>query len=154
MIASYAAVLWWTKYAMYYLSEEQKSEMAARGRLSTPLVVNADRLDDVPQLPDVEVPMGPKDIRRALDFLQQAKLVTLRKKETSFEVMLKEDRYIRLPQDSPVSGGGLDISAKILARWATHKVKDPVVSSKKTPRQRMRRRDRHTGSLFENSPKT
>lgn len=36
VIASYAAVIWWTKYAQHYLSEEQRAEMADRGRAHQP----------------------------------------------------------------------------------------------------------------------
>ncbi len=155
MIPSYAAVLWWTKYAMYYLSDDQKSEMAVRGRLSSPLVVKMDQLANVPQLPEVEVPMGPRDIRRALEFLRQAKLVTLKQKEALFEIDLKEDKFIRLPQNSAVARGGSDITAKILARWATHKVKKPILLTKRMAKPRTRiRRDKHSGSLFDSSPKS
>lgn len=122
--------------------------MAARGRLSTPLLIRLDRLSQIPELPDVRVPMGPKDIRRALEFLQQAKLVVLRAKQGTFEVVLKEDRYIRLPQDSPIGGTGLDISTKILARWATHKVKKPIASAATRTNRARRNRDRYTRSLF------
>src|SRR5712664_231827 len=43
IIASYAAVLWWTKYASHYLSEEQRSEMAERGHLTSPLVIQLNK---------------------------------------------------------------------------------------------------------------
>jgi len=152
-IASYAAVLWWTKYVSHYLSEEQKSEMAERGRLSSPLIVGVDKINEVPTMPDVEVPLGPRDIRNALEFLRQAKLVALKTRANVFEVEVKEDRFIRLPQGSPISRGDpqIDISLKILARWATHKVKNPVRTSKKVRRggaRRGLRRDDKTRDLF------
>jgi len=37
VIASYAAVLWWTTYARHYLTEEQKIEMAGGGGVEHPL---------------------------------------------------------------------------------------------------------------------
>ena len=136
VIASYAAVLWWTKYARHYLSEDQKSEMAERGHLTTPLVIELNKIDEVPTLPDTEVPLGAKDVRRALEFLQDAKLVVLKKRKRVFEVILKEDRYVRLPQNIPVPRAGLDIAAKILGRWAANTGKNaPKKSPKKPPKK-------------------
>jgi len=152
VIASYAAVLWWTRYAGHYLSEEQKSEMAERGRLTSPLILTIDQIDSVPTPPDVEVPLGSRDVRRALEFLRQARLVDLKARHKVFEVELKEDRYIRLPQESPVprTGSQIDISTKILARWASHKVKKPIGKPKKSKTRSARRvRDRQTGWLFD-----
>lgn len=128
VIASYAAVIWWTKYAGHYLSEEQRSEMADRGRLSSPLILNPEQVGTIPPLVEVEVPLGPKDVQRALEFLTQAKLVSFKRRAGAFKVELKEDRYIRIPHDGPVprSASPVDISTKILARWATHKVKNPI----------------------------
>jgi hypothetical protein len=128
VIASYAAVLWWTKYVMHYLSADQRSEMAENGRLSAPLVLRTEQIAEIPKLPEVDVPLGPNDVRHALEFLAQAKLVNLKKRSGAFEVELKEDRYIRIPHGGPVSGSGshLDISTKILARWATHRVRKPI----------------------------
>jgi hypothetical protein len=128
VIASYAAVIWWTKYARHYLSEEQRSEMADRGRLSSPLILKPEQINAIPALSEVEVPLGPKDVQRALEFLAQAKLVSFQQRAGAFEVELKEDRYIRAPSDGPVprSTSPVDISTKILARWATHKVKKPI----------------------------
>ncbi len=154
VISSYAAVLWWTTYARYYLTEEQKIEMAERGRLSSPLVIPLDRLDQVPTPAGVEVPLGPKGVRRALEFLRQAGLVVLKKRAQVFEIELKEDRYVRLPQGSPVSGSPsqLDISTKILARWATHKVKKPVEPPHRKPARSkavtLRKPDERSGWLF------
>lgn len=147
VIASYAAVIWWSKYAIHYLSEDQRSEMAERGRLTSPLLIKLDRVDDVRTPPDVEIPLGPKDVRRALEFLAQAGLVTLKKKGGVFEVQLKEDRLIRLPRNSPVSrdDAQLDISKKIIVRWATTKVKKPAKSGR--PRKSRTRRGRDTKTL-------
>lgn len=141
VIASYAAVLWWTKYARHYLSEEQRSEMAERGHLTSPLVIQLNKVDEVPNLADTEVPLGPKDVRRALEFLQEARLVALKKRTGTFEVILKEDRFIRLPQSIPVPRTGLDIATKILGRWATNTVKKPP----KKPRRSRKRTRRHKG---------
>jgi hypothetical protein len=148
-IPSYAAVMWWTKYAVHYLSEDQKSEMAERGRLTEPLVIPLDKVSEVPKLADVDVPLGPSDVRHALEFLEQAKLVALKKKKGTFEVQLRGDRYIRLPQGSPVPTSGQELSTKILARWATHKIKKPVSSTRKGTRKQRGQRDRYTRSLFE-----
>lgn len=153
VIASYAAILWWTKYASHYLSEEQKSEMAERGRLSSPLVLALNAIR-VPNLPDVEVPLGARDIRSALDFLRQAKLVRLKSRAKVFEIELKEDRYIRLPPGGPAPqfGSQAEISFKILARWATHKIKSPMQTrppAKRGARARRSQRDDRTLNLFE-----
>lgn len=139
IIPSYAAVLWWTTYARYYLSEEQKIEMAERGRLSSPLIIPIAKLDQVPTPADVEVPLGPRDVRRALEFLAEAGLVGLKKRDKVFEVVLKEDRHIRVPQAITTPGhvAETDISVKILARWAVRKAKAPprkVVSRKRRAR--------------------
>lgn len=150
-IASYAAVLWWTKYVSHYLSEEQRSEMAERGRLTSPLTIKVDQIDRVPTPSDVEVPLGPNDVRRALEFLTQARLVSFKKRQGVFEIELKEDRFIRIPTGSPIpqTGAQQDISTKILARWATHKVKKPIDLSQK---KKMGRRRRHkTGTTSHGS---
>jgi len=107
-IPSYAAVLWWTKYARYYLSAEQKSEMAEHGHLSTPFTIPLNRIDEVPALSDVEVPLAATDVRHALEFLEEAGLVKFKKQARAFEVLLKEDRYIRLPQSVTAPRSGLD----------------------------------------------
>lgn len=150
-IESYAAVLWWTKYARYYLSDEQKTEMAEHGRLSSPFVIQLNKIDEVPTLPDVEVPLGPNDVRRALQFLQEAGMVKFKKQLREFEILLKEDRYIRLPQSVPMSRS--DIAVKIIGKWATNKIKKPSKTPKPPKRTRSRRgrsrgRDQRTGSLF------
>jgi hypothetical protein len=137
--ASYAAVLWWTKYANHYLSDEQKTEMAVHGRLSSPFVIPLNKIDQVPTLPDVEVPLGPNDVRRALQFLQEAGMVKFKKQSREFEILLKEDRYIRLPQSVPTSRS--DIAAKILGKWAANKIRKPS----KTPKQPKRRTRGHRG---------
>jgi hypothetical protein len=101
-------------------------------------------------LAGTEVPLGPNDVRRALEFLQEAKLVKLKRRAGEFEVILKEDRFIRLPQSIAVPRAGLDIATKILGRWATNQAKKPI----KKPRQpkkigrRRGNRDQGTGWLF------
>jgi hypothetical protein len=143
VIASYAAVIWWTRYVRHYLSEEQRSEMADRGRLSRPLILTSEQISTIPVLADVEVPLGPKDVQRALEFLTQANLVSFKRRKGAFEVELKEDRYIRVPSDGPVarSASQLDISTKILARWATNKVKKPTTLARvKSRKAGVRRR--------------
>lgn len=102
--------------------------MADRGRLSKPLTLKSEQIGAIPVLAGVDVPLAPKDVRRALEFLAQAKLVSFKRRSGAFEVELKEDRYIRVPRDGPVSRSAspVDISTKILARWATHRVKSPV----------------------------
>jgi len=156
VISSYAAVLWWTTYAIHYLSEEQRIEMAERGRLSKPFVIPVERLDQVPTPPDVDVPLNPSDVRRALEFLAQAGLVAFKKRDRVFEVELKEDRYIRLPRAVPTLGGPADsdVSTKILARWATRKVTKPLDlkgKPKKAKSSTSRYRDERTGWLFSSS---
>lgn len=142
VIASYAAVLWWTRYAEHYLSEEQKSEMAERGRLTSPLTILWNKIDEVPKMAGTDVQLGPSDVRHALEFLQEAKLVKLKKKAKEFDIILKEDRFIRLPQGIPVPDAGLDISVKILGRWASNRVKKPVRKAKLPKRARPRRRSK------------
>jgi hypothetical protein len=151
VIASYAAVLWWTKYARHYLSEEQKSEMAERGRLTSPFTILWNKIDEVPAMPGTDVPLGPSDVRRALEFLQEAKLVKLKKKARAFEIVLKEDRFIRLPQGIPVPRAGPDMSVKILGRWASNRVKKPPKKPKQPRKIRRRRgggRDDRTLPMF------
>jgi hypothetical protein len=154
VIASYAAVIWWTKYVKHYLSEEQRSEMADRGRLSSPLVIKSEQIGAIPALAGVEVPLGPKDVQRALEFLAQAKLVSFKRRVGAFEVELKEDRYIRVPRDGPVprAASHVDISTKILARWATHKVKTPIslapTKAAKVMGRRKGKGDPRQGKLF------
>jgi hypothetical protein len=150
-IASYAAVLWWTKYAKYYLSEDQKIEMAEHGHLSSPFTIPLNKIDEVPTLPDVEVPLAPNDVRHALEFLQDAGLVKFKKQSRAFEVVLKEDRYIRLPQSVPVPRSGLDIAAKIIGKWASNRIKKPSKKPKhsgKRTRRQGGRRDKDTAWLF------
>jgi len=163
VIPSYAAVLWWSHYARYYLSEEQKIEMAEKGRLRSPLVIPLHRVPEVPIPAGVEVPLGSKDVRHALEFLTKAKLVSQKKRARAFEIELKEDRYIRVPQNSPVSSSAsdADIATKILVRWATQKVKsdDERRNRKRTTKVKVmikgrRRRDTGSGWLFSKSSLT
>jgi hypothetical protein len=151
VIDSYAAVLWWTVYAKHYLTEEQKAEMAASGRLSSPLVIQLDRLDQVPTPADVEVPLSVKDVKRALEFLRQAGLVALKKRARAYEVKLKEDRYVRLPFSGAAVGisSPHDISARIITRWAVNRKKHPIAEPQKGRRAlRVRtRRRRDVGTL-------
>jgi len=132
VIASYAAVLWWTVYARYYLTADQKVEMAERGKLTSPLVIPLGEVEKVPTPAGVDVPLGARDVRRALEFLEQAKLVKLKPRSNVFEVELREDRYIRFPQLGPPLShvSQLETSNKILARWATNKVRKPIARRK------------------------
>lgn len=154
VIASYAAVIWWTKYVSHYLSDEQRSEMADRGRLTSPLILKSEQISEIPALAGVEVPLGPKDVQRALEFLAQAKLVSFKQRAGAIEVELKEDRYIKVPSDGPVprSASPVDISTKILARWATNKVKKPInlarVKSGKASGRRRATTDPRQAKLF------
>jgi hypothetical protein len=153
VIASYAAVIWWTKYVKHYLSEEQRSEMADRGRLSSPLVLKWEEINTIPELADVKVPLGPKDVQRALEFLAQAKLVSFKRRLGAYKIELKEDRYIRVPRDGPITrADAQDIAIKILARWARNKVKAPVDRSRaksgKAGRRRTPTRDPRQASFF------
>ena len=153
VIASYAAVIWWTKYVKHYLSEEQRSEMADKGRLSSPLVLKWEEIGTIPALAEVEVPLGPGDVQRALEFLAQAKLVSFKRRVGAYEIELKEDRYIRVPPDGPVPrAAAQDISVKMLARWATNKVKAPISQARGKGRRSVRRgrrpRDPRQSSLF------
>jgi hypothetical protein len=150
-LPSYAAVLWWTTYANHYLTEEQKIEMAASGRLSTPLIIPPDRLNEVPDIGGVDVPLTSKDIRRALEFLSQTGLVILKKRKKQFEVKLKDDRHIRFPLGTLAAGftNHQDTATKIIARWAAHKVKHPAPERRvaKRPRKAPGRRARDTRTL-------
>jgi hypothetical protein len=140
VIASYAAVIWWSRYVTHYLSEDQRSEMADNGRLSSPLVLKWEDIGTIPALADVEVPLGPKDVQRALEFLQQAKLVSFKSRTGAYHVELKEDRLIRVPGDGPVPrAAAQDIATKMLARWATNKVKAPIARGRKRVRGSVRR---------------
>jgi hypothetical protein len=153
VIDSYAAVIWWTKYAIHYLTEDQRAEMAAGGRLSSPLILPGGRLEQVPAPADVEVPLTADDVRRALEFLRQAGLVAYRKVAGAYEVKLKVDRYIRFPHGAAPAGilAQEQFTAKVLTRWAANKIKHPVLEArkKKSPRIRSRtHRDKATGYLF------
>lgn len=152
VIDSYGAVLWWTLYAAHYLSDDQKSEMAERGRLSTPLIIPMDRIDHNPVPPGVATPLAPKDIRRALEFLARAGLVELKVRAKKFEVKLTEDRYIRLPRNGPelASKDSLDLSTKILIRWAHGVVKRPLPAAKRgsAPMRKKGARHRDTKSAW------
>src|SRR5208282_799614 len=138
-IDSYAAVLWWTAYAKHYLSEEQQAEMATGGRLQTPLEIPLNQIDKVPVLPDVEVPLTASDVRKALEFLRQAGLVTLKARERVYEVKLRQN--VRLPLGAASIGAPQeDTAVKIIKRWATYSVKKPLtrrpVGAKKTKSRR------------------
>jgi hypothetical protein len=153
VIASYAAVIWWARYVRHYLSEEQRSEMADKGRLSRPLVLKWEEIGTIPALAGVEVPLGLRDVQRALEFLAQAKLVSFKRRTGAYEIELKEDRYIRVPSDGPVPrGAAQDISIKILARWAANKVKAPLSQGGTKGRRSVRRgrqpRDPRQSTLF------
>jgi hypothetical protein len=153
VIPSYAAIIWWTKYARHYLTEEQRSEMADRGRLSSPLVLKWEEISTIPALADVEVPLGPKDVQHALEFLAQAKLVSFKRRVGAYKIELKEDRHIRVPRDGPITrSDAQDISTKILARWARNKVKAPVdrggAKGGKGARRRAPSKDPRQSSLF------
>jgi hypothetical protein len=156
VIDSYAAVLWWITYAKYYLTEEQRAEMAASGRLTTPLIISLDQLNQVPTPEGVEVPLSVKDVKRGLEFLRQAGLVALKKRANVYEVKLKEDRYVRLPTKSGVGGSPIaqDFSARVISRWATNRIKHPIMATRKglkLPRARIKpRRDTRTLPLFPN----
>ncbi len=154
VIASYAAVIWWTRYVKHYLSEEQRSEMADRGRLSSALVLKWEEISTIPALADVEVPLGPKDVQRALEFLTQAKLVSFKQRTGEYRIELKEDRYIRVPRDGPVTrADSQDIAGKILARWARNKVKEPIARGRAkrstSGRRRSRTKDPRQASFFD-----
>lgn len=144
IVDTYAAVMWWTLYARHYLSEDQRAEMAANGRVSSPLVIPANRLDEVPVPSDVEAPLTASDVRRALEFLRQARLVDLKRRAGAYEVKLRVDRFVRFPHGTTATGmsGHQEIAAKILSRWATNKIKHPLSEGrkKKVPRTRGSRR--------------
>ena len=152
IIPSYAGVLWWTVYAKYYLNDEQKAQMAERGRLESPLIVPVDSLDNVPIPETIEVPFTAKDVRNALEFLRQAKLVLLKKRKKYYEIRLRSDKRIRAPQVSSLLGGVAeqDIANRILALWATYKVRDPIKECSRKgagAQQRRRTKDSRTGFL-------
>jgi hypothetical protein len=158
VIASYAAVIWWAEYAEHYLTDDQKAEMAARGHLSSPLVIPVDKLGEIPIPPHTEVPLGPRDVKHAMEFLRQAKLVTLKKRARVYEIELKEDRYIRLPIGTPLDRSNIqqELATKIIARWAEYSVKRPVPagSQKAKIRKPRRRKTRDSGSGFLPFPDT
>ncbi len=152
IVDSYAAVMWWTIYAKYYLSDDQRAEMAASGRVSGPLVITANSLDEVPVPSDIEAPLTAKDVRRALEFLRQARLVSFKKHAGTYEVKLRVDRYVRFPHGpAPADmSGHQDIAARIISRWATNKIKHPLPEGrkKKVPKIRAKRhRDKTTPYL-------
>jgi hypothetical protein len=141
VIDSYAAVIWWTAYARHYLTEEQQTEMAVGGRLLTPLQIPLNQIDKVPVLPDVDVPLTPSDVRKALEFLRQAGLVTLKARERVYEVKLRQN--VRLPASAAAIGAfQQDIAVKIINRWATYSVTKPLtkrpVGAKRTKSRRSR----------------
>jgi len=144
VVDSYAAVMWWTLYARHYLSDDQRAEMAANGRVSSPLVIPANRLDEVPVPSDIEAPLTASDVRRALEFLRQARLVDFKRRAGAYEVKLRVDRYVRFPHGTTPTdiSGHQEIAAKIISRWATNKIKHPLSEGrrKRVPRTRGSRR--------------
>jgi hypothetical protein len=101
-------------------------------------------------MPGADVPLGPSDVRRALEFLHEAKLVKLKKKARAYEVVLQEDRFIRLPQGIPMPRAGLDMSVKILGRWASNRINKPPKKPKQSKKSRRRSggRDSRTLPMF------
>jgi len=150
VIDSYAAVIWYTAYARNYLSEEQKAEMAVGGRLQTPLRIPLNQIDRIPVPPDVEVPLTPSDVKKGLEFLRQAGLVTLKVRERVYEVKLRQDRYVRLPAGAAAIGASQeDIAVKIINRWATYTIKKPLTERPVGAKRTKSRRYRDTGpTLF------
>jgi hypothetical protein len=135
----------------YYLNDDQKAEMAEKGRLSSPLMISVDSLDNVPIPDGVEVTLTPKDVRNGLEFLRQAGLAVLKKQRRIYEIDLKTrilpPKVTSLPTDIIEQ----DITAKLIARWATRKVKSPIsdrLGKKKVLRGRRSRRDYKSGYLF------
>jgi len=148
---TYAGILWWIVYVRYYLNDDQKAEMAEKGRLSSPLMISVDSLDNVPIPDGVEVTLTPKDVRNGLEFLRQAGLAVLKKQRRIYEIDLKTrilpPKVTSLPTDIIEQ----DITAKLIARWATRKVKSPIsdrLGKKKVLRGRRSRRDYKSGYLF------
>lgn len=148
VIDSYAAVIWWTTYARHYLSEEQQAEMAEGGRLQTPLRIPLNQIDKVPVLPDVEVPLKPSDVRKALEFLRQAGLAKFKVRERVYEVKLRQN--VRLPAGAAATGTFQeDIAVKIIYRWATYSIKKPLTERPVGAKRTKSRRCRDTGpTLF------
>jgi hypothetical protein len=128
VIPSYAGIIWWTIYANAYLSDEQKAQMAERGRLDTPLVIPLDSLHKIPALPNVEVPFTAKDIKAGLEFLREARLVSLKRRKGCYEVTLKTDKRIRLPKTVPLLSEVVeqDVATKFITLYATYKVLKPI----------------------------
>jgi hypothetical protein len=146
VIDSYAAVIWYTDYARNYLSEEQLAEMAVGGRLQTPLQIPLNQIDKIPVPQDVEVPLTPSDVKKGLEFLRQAGLVTLNVRERAYEVKLRQDRYVRLPTGAAAIGASQeDIAVKIINRWATYTIKKPLTERPVGARRTKSRRYRDTG---------
>jgi len=152
MIDSYAAVIWWSKYAVHYLTDAQKTEMAEKGSLSEVLNIPADKISNVPKPEGTEFGLDGDDVRRALEFLRQAKLVNKTRKG-GYEIPLKTN--IRLPLDAPEVTGQQtfnEITYKLIMRWATYKILKPIKDRKHSPKKRRARsrRDTKTLSLFPN----
>jgi hypothetical protein len=148
VIESYAGIFWWTIYANGYLTDEQRAQMAERGRLETPLILPRESLDkNIPVPPNVEVPFTAKDIKLGLEFLRQARLVTLKRKKGHYEVVLKTDKRIRLPKTAPSLGGmEQDVATKIITLYATYKILKPI--KEPTHRQGLSRKRRDRGSGY------
>ncbi len=150
VIDSYAAVIWWNKYAVHYLTEAQKTEMAEKGSLSEALEIPLDKISPVPKPEGTEIGLDPDDVRRALEFLRQARLVN-KTRESGYQIPLKTN--IRLPLDAPeVTGQHAlnEITHKLIMRWATYKILRPIKEKKRIPKKgRARsRRDTRTLPLF------
>jgi hypothetical protein len=97
-----------------------------------------------------QIGLDPDDVRRALEFLRQARLVNKTQK-SGYQISLKTN--IRLPLDAPEITGQHalnEITHKLIMRWATYKVLKPIKEKKRIPRKgRARsRRDTRTLSLF------
>ncbi len=139
--ACYAAILWLQSYAHELLSEEQKMELQQKGRLSTPLVFTDADLEGMPVPQEIETPLEPHHIRKALKYLRQAQLVEYRVRKQEYRVKLKPVATIRLP--ATLSETDLeqydDLTAKTISRYAYYKVMKPV-PKRQVARGKRRRR--------------
>lgn len=138
---------------MHYLSEAQKTEMAEKGFLSEALEIPLDKISRVPKPEGTEIGLDADDVRHALEFLRQARLVNKTRK-SGYQIPLKTN--IRLPLDAPEVTGQRalnEITHKLIMRWATYKILKPIKEKKRVPRKgRVRsRRDTRTLPMFPNS---
>ncbi len=139
-----------SKYAVHYLSDSQKTEMAEKGFLSEPLEIPLDKISRVPKPEGTEIGLEGDDVRRALEFLRQARLVHKTQK-SGYQVPLKTN--IRLPLDAPEVTGQRalnEITHKLIMRWATYKILKPIQEKKRAPKKAKARsrRDNRTLPLF------